>query len=95
MQTQAQKRTVVDIDTRRTVVMLARSRKPHEVAKEGHEKFVRNTLKDRMGWPRHEPSPEVIKQVAKEIAATLEARDKALAEQKAAAAKKAAEAVPA
>ena len=78
------KRTVVDIDTRRTVVVLARSRKPADVAKENHETFIRNALKDKMGWPRREQAPEVIKEAAKQMAAFLIARDKALADERAA-----------
>ncbi len=78
------KRTTVCIDTRRTVNMLAMSRKPGDVAKEGHEQFIRNLLKDKMGWPRREPAPESIKAAAKQMAAVLMARDKALADKKAA-----------
>jgi len=78
------KRTTVCIDTRRTVNMLAMSRKPGDVAKESHEQFIRNLLKDKMGWPRREPAPESIKAAAKQMAATLMARDKAVADAKAA-----------
>jgi hypothetical protein len=73
------KRTTVCIDTRRSVNMLAMSRKPQEVAKEGHEQFIRNALKDKLGWPRREPAPESIKAVAREMAARLVQRDKDLA----------------
>jgi hypothetical protein len=73
------KRTTVCIDTRRSVNMLAMGRKPHEVAKEGHEQFIRNALKDKMGWPRREPAPEAIKVAAREMAARLVARDKEIA----------------
>ena len=76
---QAVKRTTVCIDTRRTVNMLAMSRKPGDVAKEGHEQFIRNALKDRLGWPRREPAPEAIKVAARDMAARLTARDKELA----------------
>jgi len=78
------KRTTVCIDTRRSVNMLAMARKPGDVAKESHEQFIRNTLKDKLGWPRREPAPEAIKQVAKEMAAKLVARDKEIADKKAA-----------
>lgn len=78
------KRTTVCIDTRRTVNMMAMARKPADVAKEGHEQFIRNLLKDKMGWPRREPAPESIKAAAKQMAATLMARDKAVADAKAA-----------
>jgi hypothetical protein len=76
------KRTTVCIDTRRTVNMLASARKPQDVAKEGHEQFIRNLLKDKMGWPRREPAPESIKAAAREMAARLVQRDKDLAEAK-------------
>lgn len=97
---QAKQRTIVDIDTRRVVVMEARGRKPHEVAEVDHEKFIRNSLKDRMGWPRRDPAPESIKLAAKEMAAPLVKRDADIAAAKAklaaeAAAKKAAEAAAA
>lgn len=77
------KRHTVDIDTRRTVVVLARARKPFEVAEVNHETFIRNALKDKMGWPRRDPGPESIKVAAKEMAAFLVARDKAAADAKA------------
>lgn len=76
MKTQLQvKRTVVDIDTRRHVAVAAASRKPKEVAEVNHETFIRNALKDRMGWARREPAPETIKAVAKQMAAHLVQRD--------------------
>ncbi len=78
------KRTTVDVDTRRTVNMLAMSRKPGDVAKESHEQFIRNALKDRLGWPRREPASDAIKEAAKQMAAVLQQRDKALADKKAA-----------
>ena len=77
------KRTTVCIDTRRTVNMLAMSRKPGDVAKESHEQFIRNLLKDKMGWPRREPAPQSIKDAAKEMAAFLVQRDKDIAKAKA------------
>jgi len=88
------KRTVVDVDTRRVVSMAARGRKPREVAEMGHEQFIRNALKDRLGWPRRDPAPEAIKAAAKEMAAFLTARDaqKAAADRVAADKKKQAEA---
>jgi hypothetical protein len=79
------KRTVVDIDTRRVVSMAARGRKPREVAEMGHEQFIRNALKDRLGWPRRDPAPESIKAAAKEMAAFLVKRDLIALAEKAAA----------
>ena len=73
------KRTTVDIDTRRSIVVIARARKPKEVAEVNHETFIRNALKDRMGWPRREPAPESIKAAAREMASFLVARDKEVA----------------
>jgi len=73
------RRTVICIDTRRTINVLAASRKPKDVAKEGHEQFIRNALKDKMGWPRREPAPESIKVAAKQMAAVLMQRDKEIA----------------
>jgi hypothetical protein len=83
MQMQTQKRTTVDIDTRRHVIVAAQARKPKEVAEVNHETFIRNALKDRMGWARKEAAPESIKTVARQMAAFLVLRDKTLAEQKA------------
>lgn len=77
-------RTKVDIDTRRTVVVMANARKPKEVAEVNHETFIRNTLKDKMGWPRREPAPEAIKVAAREMAAFLVARDKKAFDERAA-----------
>jgi hypothetical protein len=73
------RRTTVDIDTRRNIVVIARSRKPKEVAEVSHEQFIRNALKDKMGWPRREPAPESIKAAAREMASFLVARDKEIA----------------
>ena len=77
------KRNTVDVDTRRAVIVIARSRKPKEVAEVNHETFIRNSLKDRMGWPRRDPAPEAIKAAAREMAAFLVARDKEVAAAKA------------
>ena len=73
------RRNTVDIDTRRAVIVIARSRKPKDVAEMNHETFIRNALKDKMGWPRREPAPESIKAAAREMAAFLVARDKEVA----------------
>jgi len=77
------RRNTVDIDTRRNIVVIARARKPKEVAEVSHEQFIRNALKDKMGWPRREPAPESIKVAAREMAAFLVARDKEMAAAKA------------
>ncbi len=78
-----QRRTIVDADTRRAVFMIAGARKPVDVAKVPHEKFIRNLLKDRLGWPRNEPAPEQLKQVAASMADLFVARDKKIADAKA------------
>ena len=77
------KRATVDIDTRRTVIMVAKVRKPKEVAEVSHEQFIRNALKDKLGWPRREPAPDTIKAAAKEMASFLIKRDKEVADAKA------------
>lgn len=94
------RRNVLDIDTRRTVATIARGRKAADVAREGHESFIVNLLCDRMGWPKppmgkvkQDPTPQVIKDAAKQMAAFLVQRDKEEAVK--AAAKKAADAVEA
>jgi len=69
----ATKRTTVDIDTRRNVFMIAKARKPGDIAKVPHETFIRNELKDRLGWPRRESAPDAIKAVAREMAAQFNA----------------------
>jgi len=71
MQVATQRKTVVDIDTRRSVFMVARARKEREVQKESHENFIRHALKERMGWPQREPAPESIKEVARQMASQL------------------------
>ena len=83
MQVTSTRKSIVCIDTRRTVINIARARKPQEVAKEGHEQFIRNLLKDKMGWPRREPAPQSIKDAAKQMAAYLAQHDKEVAESKA------------
>lgn len=70
------RRSTVDVDTRRSVFMLAAGRKPRDVAEENHENFVRRALKDKLGWPRRAPAPQAIKDAAKAMAAQLLARDK-------------------
>jgi len=74
------RRTNVDIDTRRSVFMLAQARPKGACIEEKHEDFIRRTLKDKMGWPRREPAPQAIKDAAKAMAAQLLARDKAKAD---------------
>lgn len=83
MQTTTARKTIVDVDTRRTVVMTARARTPKDVAVVPHEQFVRNLLKSKMGWPKREPAPEALKVAAREIASVLVQRDKDLAAAKA------------
>ena len=70
-----QARTIVDIDTRRKVFMQAKARKPADVAKVPHEAFIRNLLKDCLGWKRSEPAPEGIKTVAKQMAEQFKAEE--------------------
>lgn len=70
-----QARSVVDADTRRKVFMQAKARKPADVAKVPHEAFIRNLLKDCMGWKRSEPAPEGIKTVARQMAEQFKAEE--------------------
>lgn len=74
------RRTTVDVDTRRSVFMLAAARKGQALLEEKHEDFIRRALKDKLGWLRREPAPQAIKDAAKAIAAQLLARDKAAAD---------------
>lgn len=68
-----QQRSIVDVDTRRTVFMAAKARTPSDVAKLPHEAFVRQLLKEKMGWARNEAAPEHVKLVAKQIGGMLSA----------------------
>lgn len=77
------RRNVLDIDTRRTVATIARSRKAADVARESHESFIVSLLCDRTGWPKpavgkvkQDPTPQFIKDAAKQMAAFLVQRDK-------------------
>ena len=67
----AQKRENVTVDDRRAVIVQARGRKPADVAVVPNEAFIRNALKDRMGWPRREPAPKVVLDAAKHMALAL------------------------
>ena len=76
-------RTVGQVEDRIAVLHVAQVRKPSEVATVGHEQFIRNALKDRMGWPRRESAPEQVVRTAKAMAEMLKARDKVIADKKA------------
>lgn len=78
------KRAIVDVDTRRAVMSIAMGRKPRDVAEVPHEAFIRNMLKDRLGWPRREPAPDAIKEATRQMASFLIARDEKVADEKAA-----------
>lgn len=82
------KRTNVTVDDRRAVIVQARGRKPKDVATMPHEAFIRNALKDRLGWPRRDPAPQAVLDAAKQMAAAVKAEEKTRFE---AAQKKAAE----
>lgn len=69
-------RSNVTIDDRRAVAVTAAARKNNEVAKVSHENFIRNALKDRLGWPRQYAAPEGLKVAAREMAAKLIERDR-------------------
>jgi hypothetical protein len=80
----AAKRTNVTVDDRRAVFVLANARKPQAAVAVPHVAFIRNALKDRLNWPHKEPAPQVVLDIAREMAAGLVARDKAIADKKAA-----------
>jgi len=73
------KRSNVTVDDRRALIAIASGRKSQAVAEVPHEQFIRNALKDRLGWPRRDPAPEAVKAAAREMASFLVARDKARA----------------
>lgn len=52
------KRTVVTVDDRRAVLTAAKARDAKAVAKVPHNVFIRQMLKERMGWTMKEPAPE-------------------------------------
>ena len=60
-------RSNVTVDDRRAVFMAAWGRKPRDILAVPNEVFIRNMLKDRMGWPHREPAPESIKAVTREM----------------------------
>jgi len=64
-------RSNVTVDDRRAVFVAARTRKPRDIAAVPNEVFIRNMLKDRLGWPRREPAPESVKAVTREMVAAL------------------------
>lgn len=93
MQVAQVKRPNVTIDDRRAVIVMARGRKPQDVAKVPHEAFIRNLLKNKLGWDRKEPASDSIKAAAKHLAESIireekEACDKADAKKAAEAAAK-------
>lgn len=63
------KRSNVTVDDRRAVMAAVRGFKP--TLRETQEQFIRNTLKDRLGWPRREPAPASIIQAAKDMSQKL------------------------
>jgi hypothetical protein len=71
------RRSNITVDDRRMVLVMAKGRKPSDIRLQSNEAFIRNALKDRLGWPHKEPaSPELLaasKQMAKAIAPQKEA----------------------
>jgi len=80
----AVKRTNVTVDDRRAVFVLAQARKPKDAVAVPHVAFIRNALKDRLNWPHKEPAPQVVLDIARQMAAGLVARDKKINDEKAA-----------
>lgn len=68
---QTVRREVITVEDRRAVLMVAKARKPGDVAKVNHETFIRRELKSRLGWPQNEPASAAVKQVAADMAAQL------------------------
>ena len=64
-------RSNVTIDDRRAAFVAAKGRRPRDVAAVPNEQFIRNMLKDRMGWPHRDPAPEALKAASREIATAL------------------------
>lgn len=75
MQKQTTQRSNVTVDDRRALFVIASHRPAKEVAKEPHEQFIRNALKDRLGWPRREPAPQAVLDAARQMGAQLKQRD--------------------
>lgn len=65
------KRTNVNVDDRRKVIVMARGRKPADIAKVKHEDFIRQELKKALGWGPKDSAPDSIKQTAKEMAQVI------------------------
>jgi hypothetical protein len=84
MQTISTKRTIVDVDTRRKVFVLARARKPQEQAKVPNEAFIRQQLKACMGYGPKDSAPDSIKAEAENMAARILSAARAAAEAQAA-----------
>ncbi len=68
---QTTQRSTVTVEDRRHVLLASRARKPFDVAAVAHEAFIRNALKDRLGWPRREPAPASVLKAVRELAAVL------------------------
>jgi len=65
------KREKVTVDDRRAVIVLARGRKPADIAKVSQEAFIRQQLKARLGIAKEQPASDSIKEAAKQMAAAL------------------------
>lgn len=73
---QTARRNVVTVDDRRAVMLLAKARKPKDVALVKHEDFIRRELKSRLGWPQTEPASPELKQAARDISEALKRQAK-------------------
>lgn len=65
------KRSTVTVEDRRAVLLAAKGRTNNQKLGVTDEQFIRNQLKDRMGWPHREPSPPTILSATREIVAVL------------------------
>ncbi len=68
----ATKRSNVTVEDRRAVFMAAKGRTHNQKLGVTDESFVRNQLKDRMGWSHREPSPPAILAATREIVKQLQ-----------------------
>lgn len=66
------RRSNITVDDRRMVLVMAKGRKPGDVRLQTNEAFIRNALKDRLGWPRKEPASPELLAVSKEMAKAIE-----------------------
>lgn len=70
------RRTTVTVEDSRAVMLLAKARKPKDIAVVKQEDFIRRELKSRLGWPQAEPASQALKDAARKIADNLKQQAK-------------------